>query len=239
MRLTKDRIAVGIEHSEEYAEQQMTSMHMPEVEQTALLKEVRGECAETAGEAFGILVSHYHSYAVRLADYYLQDSYGAEDIVQDVWVRMWGKRETLKEGGRFWMFVKQCVMNAVRNSVRNAKVRQTELMDMTTASQDDDATAAGAQPSWEPSHGETPEKLALQAELRDAVQKTLESMKPAQADLLRRVEFDGVSVKAYAAELGVKYPTMKRRAMAARAAMKEAFITDFPELAGMFAAESA
>lgn len=212
------------------------TMHMPESEQIALLTEVVGDCEETAGEAFGILVSHYHKHAVNLArlvsGHYLRDTHGAEDIVQDVWARIWVRRESLQVGSRFWKYVHQCITRAVRNEVRNARVRKTEILEMSPATLEDE-------PSWEPAHGETPEKLALQAELREAVHKTLDGMKPAQAELIRKVEFDGVNLKVYAEEMGVNYHTMRRRAQAAKKAMKEAFITDFPELAGMFAAESA
>ena len=241
MRLTKDRIGgiditdieAGFENPDIEAK---PTMHMPESEQIALLTDVVGECEENAGEAFGILVSHYHKHAVNLArtvaGHYLRDTHGAEDIVQDVWARIWQKRESLQVGSRFWKYVHQCITRAVHNAARDARVRKTEVLDMSPA------TLEG-EPSWEPAHYETPEKLALRAELARAVQDTLDGMKPAQAELIRKVEFEGVNLKVYAEEMGVNYHTMRRRAQTAKKAMKEAFITDYPELAGMFVAESA
>ena len=208
-----------------------TTIHMPETEQHELLTDITGECHETASEAFDVIVTHYHEHAVRHAYLHLQDMASAEDLVQDIWGRIWEKRDTLNVGSRFWMYLKKCIKNAVMRVARDAEVRKTDVTDMSPASLDNE-------PTWEPAHADTPDSLAIQAEVKAAVHATLEQLKPEQAELLRRVEFDGISLKAYAAEIGVKYPTMKRRKQAAVQAMQTAFITDYPELAARFSTEA-
>lgn len=228
MRLNHDFVTAGID----YPELDEKTMHLPESEQLELVADVRDGCDDVAGDAFDVLVLHYHKFAVRLADYYLEDVHSAEDVVQDVWSKMWANRATLKPTGRVWMFIKQCVMNGVRNAVRDAKVRKTEATDMSPASLEDE-------PTWEPSHSETPERIALNNERKQAVLDALNSLKPEQSDLLVKVEIEGVSLKAYAESVGVKYPTMKRRKQAAVSALREALIARAPELVGQFLAEEA
>ena len=227
MRLNQDPVTAGID----YPELDETTMHMPESEQLELLADMSGACEDTARDAYDVIALHYHTAAINLADYYLQDVHAAEDVVQEVWSNMWANRTTLDASARVWKFIEQCVMNRVRNVVRDAKVRKTDATDMSPASLEDE-------PIWEPSHSETPEKIALDNERKQAVRDALDTLKPEQKDLIRCVEIEGVTHKAYAEKVGVKYPTMKRRKQAAVTAMREALVATAPELYAKYVADN-
>ena len=145
-----------------------------------------------AEDAFNVLFKHYYKDAVGLANFYLRDYQEAEDVVLEAFAGIWDTRETIKweerngipSQDRFWLYLKQCFMNGVRNIVRKRKTRQTDAMDMT-------CTEAVELVSREPHT--SPEKGALDNEVSAAVADAVSRLKDIEQDALR-MQSDEVSI---------------------------------------------
>ena len=75
------------------------------------------------GDALERIYEKYRLYLLKIATGLSYDVSTAEDVVHDVFVRFVQSAETLKVGGSLKAYLRTCVVNGVRNKVRNEKVR--------------------------------------------------------------------------------------------------------------------
>ena len=128
----------------------------------------------------------------------------AEDLLQEAFVRGIGRAETLRneEAATAWFY--RTLRNALVDHYRRSGASERALA----------AVAA-----------EFDEAQAPDAELHDAVCKCVgrlaTTLKPEYAEALRRVEVDGVSVQAFAAEAGITANNAAVRLFRARQALKK------------------
>lgn len=128
----------------------------------------------------------------------------AEDILQDAFVRGIGRAETLRneESATAWFY--RSLRNALIDHYRRGGASERALA----------AVAA-----------EFDEAQAPDVELQDAVCKCVsrlaDTLKPEYAEALRRVEVDGLSVQAFAAEVGITANNAAVRLFRARKALKK------------------
>ena len=76
-----------------------------------------------SSEAFRRIYEKYRLYLLKIATALLHDVSVAEDIVHDVFTRFAQSAETLKINGSLKAYLRTCVVNNVRNRVRDDKVR--------------------------------------------------------------------------------------------------------------------
>jgi len=78
-------------------------------------------------DAFTALVSHYYTPLVRFATRLVGSRDGAEDVLQDVWLRIWRGRATLSADEPIRAYVFTAVRRACAN-VHRARVREDSAM---------------------------------------------------------------------------------------------------------------
>jgi RNA polymerase sigma-70 factor (ECF subfamily) len=126
----------------------------------------------------------------------------AEDILQEAFVKGMGRLEAVEEESVIAWFYRT-LRNAAVDHHRRHKTAQRAL----------DGFAREAE-------GET----GMDPELRDAVCKCVQALadtlKPEYATALKRIEVDGVSVKAYAEEIGISPSNAAVRVFRARQALR-------------------
>jgi len=76
-----------------------------------------------SSEAFHRIYEKYRLYLLRIATALLHDVSVAEDIVHDVFTRLAQSTQTLNINGSLKAYLRTCVVNSVRNRVRDDKVR--------------------------------------------------------------------------------------------------------------------
>ena len=76
-----------------------------------------------SGDALERIYEKYRLYLLKIAAGLSYDVSAGEDVVHDVFVRFAQSAETLKVGGSLKAYLRTCVVNGVRNKVRNEKVR--------------------------------------------------------------------------------------------------------------------
>ena len=162
-----------------------------------------GEAAiqDTTAEVAAIFVANHRDFLA-----FLERRVGsraiAEDILQEAFVRGMGKVRVDDEDSVIGWFYR---------TLKNAAVDYHRRHQ--TASKALDAFAA-----------ETDDRIEADPELRNAVCQCVghlaDTLKPAYAEALKRIEVDGVSVKDYAAEAGISASNAAVRVFRAREALR-------------------
>lgn len=153
-------------------------------------------------EVIGALVQNHRQFLAFL-ERRLGDRALAEDILQEAFVRGIDKAGALndEESAVAWFY--RVLRNAVTDHFRRraASARQLE------------AFAAELEPSTSP--------VEVQAAVCHCVRELAGTLKPEYAEALRRIEVDGVSVKDYAAEVGISSSNAAVRVFRAREALRK------------------
>jgi RNA polymerase sigma-70 factor (ECF subfamily) len=178
---------------------------MDDLDDRELLARLAGD-ERAAQAAFDALFRRWYARLVRAADAVVRDQAVAEELVQDVMLELWRRRERLGADGAAHAYLFQAVRNRALNHVRHLKVRQRGALRLVR----DEAAAA-------PAPGE------LEAgELDAAIRAALDTLPPrcrAVFDLSRSgglryaeiAERLGVSVKAVEAQMGRALRTLRER----------------------------
>ena len=74
-------------------------------------------------EGFNTLFALYHKQLYRQSGKYLKDVHLAEDAVQDVFIKLWLKRDSLDPDKPIHAFLAVCLRNHVLNMIRHQKRR--------------------------------------------------------------------------------------------------------------------
>ena len=153
-------------------------------------------------KSFQILFINYYSVLVSFAMKYLESQDVAEDIVQDVFVKIWERREKLGEIDNLSAYLYQMVRFKSFNYLRAEKIRQ-------------DATKSFAEELDEIEMNEY-----IKNETFRIVMQTLEDLPPGSRNVFSRA-IQGYSAKEIADELGIAVETVKKQKQVARRILKE------------------
>ena len=153
-------------------------------------------------KSFQILFINYYSVLVSFAMKYLESQDVAEDIVQDVFVKIWESREKLGEIDNLSAYLYQMVRFKSFNYLRAEKIRQ-------------DATKSFAEELDEIEMNEY-----IKNETFRIVMQTLEDLPPGSRNVFSRA-IQGYSAKEIADELGIAVETVKKQKQVARRILKE------------------
>lgn len=152
--------------------------------------------------AFQGLFVDYYSVLVSFAMKYLDNQEAAEDIVQDVFVKIWETREKLGGIDNLSAYLYQMVRFRSFNYLRAEKIRQ-------------DATRSFAEELEESEMNEY-----IKNETFRIVMRTLEDLPHGSRNVFSRA-IQGYSAKEIADELGIAVETVKKQKQVARRILKE------------------
>jgi RNA polymerase sigma-70 factor (ECF subfamily) len=172
---------------------------MTRVDDSQLLAAVR----EGDEQAFVTLVERYHASLLRLARMYVEPS-AAEDVVQDTWIGVLRGISSFEGRACFktWLFrilVNRARTTAVRgarsipvSSFAQGETESHEYAVDPARFQSADARYPG---HWllKPSPDDLPEEQLLAGELADVVRNALETLPPAQSEVVRLRDVEGLA----------------------------------------------
>jgi RNA polymerase sigma-70 factor, ECF subfamily len=151
-------------------------------------------------KALRVLFESYFSPLCRFAWKFVNDEYLAEEIVSDVFVHVWMKREEINITGT----VKPYLYTAVKNqSLNTIKKKTLRLEDMETVAQNPPVSVWHA------------EQLVTAAELEHDIDKLLRRLPPQRQIIFRMNRFDGLSYKEIAEILSISIHTVQNQMVAA------------------------
>jgi len=131
----------------------------------------------------------------------------AEDVVQDVFVRVWARRSEWRPSGSVRSFLYRIARNLALNERRAVRVR--ELW-----SERERAERAGA--------SVTPLRLVEDREIAERVRRAVAALPARQREILTLARFHGLSHQQIAEVLGISPHTVANHIRAAFAALREA-----------------
>ena len=153
--------------------------------------------------AFVRLVERYHSSMLRLARMYVEPS-AAEDVVQDTWIGVLRGLSSFEGRASFKTWLFRILANRARTrAVRTARSIPVSLLaqlEVESAAPAVDLSrfqsADGRHPGhWlmKPSADELPEDRLLAGELDDVVRRALGNLPPAQSEVVRLRDVEGLT----------------------------------------------
>lgn len=165
--------------------------------------------------AFQQLIEAHQSRVIGFAARMLGDEMEAEDVAQQVFIRVWKSAERYEATARFTTWLYTIARNLVLNELRRRKRHDAQPLE--NPLQDESAPRAQfADPAER-----APDKKSLDEELERAIQKAIEELPEVQrtAIILRR--YDDVSYEEIGAILKLSPPAVKSVLFRARNSLRE------------------
>jgi RNA polymerase sigma-70 factor, ECF subfamily len=169
-------------------------------------------------DAFRRLVERNSSVVFKLAARYLDDESEAEDIVQEVFLRVHGSAGDYKPSAKFTTWVYRITVNVCLNRLRAAKSRPLVSLEGLGEDPEEVSFDAAAEDT------EAPSARIEQRELEDRIRAAVASLPEAQrtAILLRR--FEELSYEDIAETMETTVPAVKSLLSRARQTLKACLV---------------
>jgi RNA polymerase sigma-70 factor (ECF subfamily) len=160
-------------------------------------------------EALGELYDRHHRLLFSLILRVLRDRGEAEDVLQEVFVRVWERAETYAPSlGAPSAWLVRIARNRAIDRLRSRRVRAH----VSEAAEDTPREAAAPAPD--------PEALARTAESRRAILAALDALPPEQRRLVEAAYFEGYTQSELAEKFGLPLGTVKTRIRTAMQALR-------------------
>ncbi|MFO7820483.1 MAG: sigma-70 family RNA polymerase sigma factor [Lentisphaeria bacterium] len=168
-------------------------------------------------EVFSVLVNRYSGRAYQIAYGVLGSKQDAEEVAQDVFVRIYKALFKFRGDSQFSTWMYRIAMNLARNKYRWNKTRGAKRNISLEASQEKEENAYGIQL---PASEAPPDEQAKLTEFQQNVMREIDNLPPLyrEALILRNVE--EMSYEQIAKVLGCKLGTIKSRIARAREELK-------------------
>lgn len=181
--------------------------------QTAVAEELAlvERCQSGDAAAFDSLVAKYASQVYNLAYRMIGDPDDAEDISQEVFLRVHRAIKGFRGSSSFTTWVYRVATNVCLDELKRRKRRPT----VTEWSEQEEASV---EPS--PAAAANPEAATLRRERQELVQRAIRSLPEAQRVVVVLYDLQGLSYDEIAEALGASLGTVKSRLNRARVALK-------------------
>ena len=179
-----------------------------------------------AADAFQALIERYQDRVFRLVGRYTRDAVEAEDLAQDVFVKVFRKLHTFQHDSSFFTWVYRIAVNTATDHLAQRRRRRLQLVEdqgsLEAAGRDaevrrGDRDAGAAQP-------------LLDEELREVTRRLLHGLPEKYRTILLLREYEDLSYTDIARVLGCSIGTVESRLFRARKRFKEAMERVYPEL---------
>lgn len=167
-------------------------------------------------EAFATLVEIHQHRVVGTVAKMLGDDSEAEDVAQQVFVRVWRSAARYEPTAKFTTWLYTILRNLVFNELRRRKRHPVTSLDQPRHDHDDERPR-----DTEDTRGKTPDTTLLDDEMMDAIQRAIDELPEAQrlAVIMRR--YDETPYEEIAEVLELTVPSVKSLLFRARTALRE------------------
>ena len=145
-------------------------------------------------QAFASIYAMYHRQIHMIALKYLKDQDLAEDVVQEIFIKLWTYRENLKEELSLKGFLMRSVHNLVLNTIRNKKTEILKHIELGHRS-------AGTKNPGEEEY--------ILSEYSRIAEKGINELSPAKQAIFRMRSTQCLSNQEVAVQLGISINTVK------------------------------
>jgi len=162
----------------------------------AMLKVAAGD-----RRAFGLLFDRYHASVARFAFRFVGDRARAEELTQDIFVKLYRNARAYKPSAQFKTFLFRVATNHCLNEVRRGEYRVSHTSTAPTE-EDDGVEVAGPQ-------AERPDEAVAGRELERAVGEALAGMSERERAAFTMCRFEGMAYRDIAEALEASEAAVK------------------------------
>lgn len=156
--------------------------------------------------AFEVISERYEDPIRRHLLHIVRDDAAAEDLLQEVFLRVWTRAEQWNQSGPFKAWLYRIATNLALNHLRSVKRRREQPLEITDADEDDFL------PAWmTDASALTPDTILELTEQREQIHKLVEQLPEDKRAVFRLVFQMELSIKETAGELGIPEGTVKSR----------------------------
>jgi RNA polymerase sigma-70 factor (ECF subfamily) len=168
--------------------------------------------------AFEELVLRYQSRLITVLEHLVHKRELAEDLAQDVFLRVYRSRKTYEPGAKFctWLFT---IANNVASNARRANFRRKEVN--VTAPADGESNTQPLDRLALAASGLMPTRQLDKAEMSDVVRLAIDSLNEQQRMALLLSKFEEMSYADISETMGLSVPAVKSLLWRARECLRE------------------
>jgi RNA polymerase sigma-70 factor (ECF subfamily) len=178
-------------------------------------EELMNLCVEGSEEALGELVKRYKPRIVSVIYRYINDPVRAEEIAQEVFVRVWVHREKYRRTARFSTWIFTIALNLTKNEIRY-RVRHSKVMSIEGLKEIGSTVGFFLK---DRSRG--PEEKLEERELQEVVGNAIASLPPKYRDAVVLRDIEGLSYEEVGEILSVPGGTVRSRINRGRLILKK------------------
>jgi RNA polymerase sigma-70 factor (ECF subfamily) len=165
--------------------------------------------------AFTELVNRYERKIFRLAKHITQNDEDAEDVLQETFLKAYSHLDTFQGQSKFYTWIVRIAVNEALMKLRKRKSSKTVSLDEPTDTGEETMVREIA--VWE----ESPEQKYSRDELREILDKAVDSLKPAFRTVFVLRDIEELSTEETASALDISIPAVKSRLLRARLQLRE------------------
>jgi len=178
-------------------------------------EELMNLCVEGSEEAFRELMRRFHPRIVNVVYRYINDPVRAEEIAQEVFVRVYVHRERYRRTARFSTWIFTIALNLTKNEIRH-RVRHSRVMSL------DALTELGSSVGFFlRERGKGPDEKVEERELQDIVNKAIVELPPKYRDAVILRDLEGLSYEEVSDILSIPGGTVRSRINRGRLILKK------------------
>ena len=178
-------------------------------------------------DAFDALFDRYAPQVRRRLLRIVRDESVADDLLQEVFLRLWTRAEQWEERGSLLGWLLRMATNLALNHLRAVRRRRQQPLEYTTGSDrplDDDDEDEDLVPGWMIDAASLrPDEISERAEEREALWGLVDSLPERQREVLRMAHEAEMDIAEIADQLGVPPGTVKSRLHYARSGLAKRF----------------
>lgn len=178
-------------------------------------EEIMVRCATGSEEAFQILVSRYRPRIINLITRFVGDVDRAEDIAQEVFIRVYRNRERYRKSGKFSTWIFTIAANLAKNEIRR-KVRHRRVVSM-----DEEKEPGTSLASTLADRGPGPGQTLERKELENLILNAIEALPERYRLALVLRDLEGLAYEEVSRVLGIPGGTVRSRINRARLMVKD------------------
>jgi RNA polymerase sigma-70 factor (ECF subfamily) len=166
-------------------------------------------------QAFSDLVNRYERKIFRLARNITQNEEDAEDILQETFLKAYEHLGEFQGNSKFYTWIVRIAVNESLMKLRKRKSDRTVSLDESIDTGEEMVVREIA--VWD----NTPEQRYSQEEIRDILEKAIDSLRPAFRTVFVLRDVEELSTEETAAILELSVPAVKSRLLRARLQLRE------------------
>jgi RNA polymerase sigma-70 factor (ECF subfamily) len=178
-------------------------------------EELMAACVSGSQDAFRVLVERYQSRIINLVYRYIGDRNRAEDIAQEVFLRVFVHRKRYRQSGRFSTWIFTIAANLAKNEIRRI-VRLRGSVEIDTVE-----GTAGGPGNYITDGAPGPDIDVSRAELSSIVARAVRKLPPKYREALVLRDLEGLSYEEIGEILKIPGGTVRSRINRARLSLRE------------------